>query len=686
MLFALYQLLWCSLLLATAAAAEQMAFARDVRIQAPTISDIISADTVIYDTTSHLPSAELASGQILLHRHGCTTCHQLAVPGPTATPAPRLDAIGHKLDAAWLSAWLQNPFAYAPASKMPVVVLTSDERDALIAFLLSQAPQHQTPTIPERPADPYRGGDLFKSLQCLQCHQVAGEGGIDGPALDHIGRKTDLRWLYTLFKTPQLAQPGTKAHAYHLIDQDALDLSAYILRRFTSGDAPTPLAPTRTDSARITAGLAVALDKSCFQCHRIAAFDGPPLAAPTPAATAGEWVDYHMRKRGALPALSLSDTERRLMTRALQAIPDLLRTSAEAPTGLPNDFWRLPIVERLPVPLAFSPDARSLEPETCALCHVRQAREWSKSRHAQAFSPGLRSQLVGALEDTATIALCLTCHAPRLKATNLPQNPRPGTGIDCATCHVRDHLFFGPPAEPNRPPAERFTGGHHGTPIRSSALRQAAFCAPCHQFDDTGLALNGKPLQNTHGEWAHSTQRQEGQNCQSCHMPEGRHTWPGIRDPVLVGRALKLSIAPQPSLAGRFHAEIRLHNHGAGHHLPTYATPAILVKTFLVDHFGGVIDSTLQIRSAQRALQLDAERELFDTRIPAGGTWIFDFAGVQPAEAHSLQVVVEVDPDHFYRSFFAGFDHPQALDLAKEAHARLLDSPYILFTQSLPLE
>jgi|TARA_B100000809_G_C14678016_1_gene365780 hypothetical protein len=49
-------------------------------------------------------------------------------------------------------------------------------------------------------------------------------------------------------------------------------------------------------------------------------------------------------------------------------------------------------------------------------------------------------------------------------------------------------------------------------------------------------------------------------------------------------------------------------------------------------------------------------------------------------------VVIGVDPDFFYRSFFATFDPPQALDLAKQAPARLLDSAYILFTQSLPLE
>ncbi len=52
--------------------------------------------------------------------------------------------------------------------------------------------------------------------------------------------------------------------------------------------------------------------------------------------------------------------------------------------------------------------------------------------------------------------------------------------------------------------------------------------------------------------------------------------------------------------------------------------------------------------------------------VVSGGTWIFDFASPRPAAAHFLRVVVEVDPDYFYRSFFANFAEPQNLDLARQ--------------------
>ena len=71
---------------------------------------------------------------------------------------------------------------------------------------------------------------------------------------------------------------------------------------------------------------------------------------------------------------------------------------------------------------------------------------------------------------------------------------------------------------------------------------------------------------------------------------------------------------------------------------------------------------------------------------PPTGTWLFVFPSPQPPKSHSLQVVIGVDPNFFYRSLLATFDAPHALDLAKEAPALLLDSAYIIFIQSLPLE
>ena len=169
-------------------------------------------------------------------------------------------------------------------------------------------------------------------------------------------------------------------------------------------------------------------------------------------------------------------------------------------------------------------------------------------------------------------------------------------------------------------------------------------------------------------------------------MPEGRHTWPGIRDPALVGQALTLSLARQPAPATEIRAEIRLQNHGAGHHLPTYATPAILVKTFLADQFGSAIESTLQIRAVQRALRLEENRELFDTRIPAAAPRFSTLPTRDRPPPTSCRWSSRSTRTTSTAPSSPTSPGPQGLDLVRPAHARLLDSPYILFAQSHPLE
>jgi len=628
----------------------------------------------------------LAAGRVLLQRYGCTTCHQLGESIPVPPPGPALDAIAHKVSPTWLAAWLKDPFIYLPASRMPHVVLTPDERREIAAFLLRLSPEWRLPSPPDLPPNPYRGSDLFDALRCQQCHRVGGEGGLRGPALDRLGTKTSRRWLYAFLKAPHIAQPGTPSHSFHLVDQDALDLCEFLVRRAPSGAAlPEDFAFTEQDTALAHRGLRTAIERGCFQCHAIRSLRGPSLSTPTTASTAGTWLDHHRMEGETIPDFHLLPAARLAMRRALQdtfPIPDRV--------VLPNDFWDLPIPPQGTAPDAYSPEARDLAPEACASCHVRQWKEWRSSRHARSLSPGLLGQLTDE-ENPGFTQHCLTCHAPLSEQyqTVIDGDFTPAHGVTCAGCHVRAHRYFGPPKSDRRLTASRFTGGQHGGAVGPPAFRRSEFCAPCHQSDSAGLAFDGKLLQNTHDEWASSPHSAREEGCQSCHMPDGQHFMTGIHDQVTVSRALDLEVDWELSPQTReLHATVRIHNRGAGHHVPTYVTPAIFVKVALGDEGGGVLDGTLQTRIVQRRILLSENRELFDTRIPAGGTWLFEFTHQLPDHARLLTVVVEVDPDHFYRSFFEQYpsDSVQSASLIQQAHAQILDSPYILFVRTITLE
>ena len=94
-------------------------------------------------------------------------------------------------------------------------------------------------------------------------------------------------------------------------------------------------------------------------------------------------------------------------------------------------------------------------------------------------------------------------------------------------------------------------------------------------------------------------------------------------------------------------------NTGAGHQLPTYVTPRVVVSGELLDAEGHVVAGSRRESVIGRAVTLDLERELFDTRLPPGGSAVFRYAHERtPAPAGTLRLRVVVEPDHFYTDFF----------------------------------
>ncbi len=217
-----------------------------------------------------------------------------------------------------------------------------------------------------------------------------------------------------------------------------------------------------------------------------------------------------------------------------------------------SSHWRLPIPPPGDPPPRFSAIERSLRPESCGACHPVQWNDWKTSLHARTMGPGVAGQLVEMrVNDPATAALCLTCHAPL--AEQQPDDPAfdpalQRQGLVCAACHVRRHERFGPPRRDGSVDerADRTTLPHGGV-TRVRAFLRSEFCSPCHQFGPEGLALNGKPLENTYEEWKASPAARQGLQCQDCHMPDRRHLWRGIHDPDMVRSGVDIALAQDRS-------------------------------------------------------------------------------------------------------------------------------------------
>ena len=359
--------------------------------------------------------------------------------------------------------------------------------------------------------------------------------------------------------------------------------------------------------------------------------------------------------------------------------------------------WRRPIPPQGNPPATFSPLEASLSPESCGVCHPTQLADWMTSFHADSMGPGVTGQLVEMQgSDPGSARACLTCHAPL--AEQDPQNAAifdgrlQRQGVACAACHVRAHERFGPPRRPgdagSGQPRDRLP--HRGA-TRTPAFTVSAFCASCHQFEPDGFALEGKLLENTYAEWQASPAARRGQQCQDCHMPDRRHLWRGIHDPEMVRSGVVIAVGADRPTYRRgdvLTARISLTSAAVGHHFPTYVTPRVVVRASLVDGTGAETPGSVQESVIAREVALDLSRELFDTRIPAGGRFSTTYRRRLGAGGLRLRVVVTVHPDHFYTRFFESLLATGAgrgeRDI-REALERTRRSVFELYRREIPL-
>lgn len=368
--------------------------------------------------------------------------------------------------------------------------------------------------------------------------------------------------------------------------------------------------------------------------------------------------------------------------------------------------WRVPIPPQGKPPARFSSLEVSLLPESCGGCHPAQLADWQTSLHAKAMGPGVKGQLVEMIEsDPASALHCYTCHAPLTEQQEKVADGRGGfrpnrafdaklqaAGLACAACHVRGHERFGPPKRDgslaSQAPREQLP--HNGV-TRTPAFRRAEFCKDCHQFAEDGFALNGKLLENTYNEWKAAPFGRAGVQCQECHMPDRRHLWRGIHDPEMVRSGVTITLATDKARyrpGETVTATLSVTNSKVGHYFPTYVTPRVVARAELRDAAGRAVSGSREERAIAREVSPDLSRELSDTRIPPGGSFVFRYRRPVGAGGLRLHVSITVYPDHFYTRFFTsllGQGTGKGTAQIREALAATRRSVFVLYEKEVPL-
>jgi mono/diheme cytochrome c family protein len=393
-------------------------------------------------------------------------------------------------------------------------------------------------------------------------------------------------------------------------------------------------------------------------------------------------------------------------------------------------YWTMPIPAQGAGPAELSLLERDPSPESCRTCHREQYHEWRGSRHAKAMSPGVTGQLIDWIaDDPGNYYSCMRCHARLVEQLHVVPEGLPvgGMGMDeyrsarglkwehnphfragmyeaahgCANCHKRAHTRYSRETEPPEVVWDDETLSAHEL-VREPWLESSEYCKDCHQFPESMRIADGHPpLQNTYEEWrAWNETAGEPQTCQQCHMPEHGHGFKGIHDRGYVAENVTITSSHERR-GGVMHAAITLKNTGNGHHLPTYVTPKIYLHGYFRDADGKQVEGTFQDAVVGREAHTRAKEgdgrewyDEYDTRIPAGEGFTFEYEGEVPAQAASFHLEIFVAPDDFYHKNYRKWvgqtsrRSPQAIGLLNQALAETepFESGYYLLKEEYAVD
>ncbi len=218
------------------------------------LNHIQAACAKCHTNTVEVPQAsKLNEGRKLAETSGCFNCHKVAGFESAWKTGPDLKNVRSKLDEEWIVRWLQDPTAFRPSTQMPRIFHLSNtsspedrERSnaaiqSISAYLLKNSGE-VTLSKPPVPGDSARGEKLVKAVGCLGCHSAAGvQAGDHGPELSGLGSKVSPEWLYTWIKDPKHFSEETRMPSLRLTDQEASDITSYLLSQRNAGFESSPV-------------------------------------------------------------------------------------------------------------------------------------------------------------------------------------------------------------------------------------------------------------------------------------------------------------------------------------------------------------------------------------------------------------------------------------------------------------
>ncbi len=203
------------------------------------------------------------------------------------------------------------------------------------------------------------------------------------------------------------------------------------------------------------------------------------------------------------------------------------------------------------------PDVAS-EGINCAVCHVR-AEMIVTSR------PGSSQHRIHKIDEAESPFGCFDCHNPFLtspvqRIALVKERIRAeGEKKKCNACHEQS---------PSPDKKSEKAKVYHRT-VLSTYFGDSSFCANCHEFhipviENGRVRISRQPMQTTYSEWQEYKQAGGKEDCVSCHMPKGKHLFPGTELEFLK-KSIKVSVKVKNDASLLFTVQ----SVNTGHNFPT---------------------------------------------------------------------------------------------------------------------
>src|SRR5579859_1409918 len=206
----------------------------------------------------------------------CTSCHvglkEASLTDVATQPYRKHPAIPHNLDQFGCTVCHRGQGAATTVAEAHNSTLAWEQPILPAKYIESSCGQCHRGPLPGTP-QLNQGRNLLAREGCVHCHTVKLPDGTtmkatdDPPSLSHIADKTTREWIFAWLKDPQAYASTSTMPNFKLSDDDARDISAFLIANSTPLAGDTLTVPAKAGDT--AAGTSLYGESFCASCHAV---------------------------------------------------------------------------------------------------------------------------------------------------------------------------------------------------------------------------------------------------------------------------------------------------------------------------------------------------------------------------------------------------------------------------------